>query len=842
MRLIVLLFFLILLSGELAFGQNANNKALRRAEELSKSLSYAAAIEAYENLLKNPKGLSQQEIQKAKLGLGESYFLIRDNINADRVYGEVLQSIPILKGDDIEAYKRYAQILGSLGRYSDSKFFWEKYTEFNENDKRGLQFVKLYSQMTPLTRNQASYKIDYVGINSGFPDFSPAYYKNGLVFVSGRKQSKMVKRVFSWDNSNFLDLFYLEDQDLLKTEENNTAILGVGGDNTNPLANQNNSTVLGTDYYTPKTANDAKTIGHTGSERITGSLEAKELPSIPTKSFSRKINSKYHEGPSVFYDNGNKIIFTRNAPPNSSNIWNKIKGDEIARLRLFSAEKRGDDWGNVLELPFNNDAYSCGHPAITNDGKLLVFVSDKPGGFGGTDLYYSINSNGKWSDPINAGPKINTIGDEMFPFLDPVGNLYYATDGLPGLGSLDMFVVKINLESREVLSPVRNLGAPLNSQFDDFGIITDANRLVGYFSSNRKRGGSDDDIYKFIRIGSLYGCRDLVVSVKDASTNLPIENLRFKYETVGRKDSDENITTNSTGMAVICLEADQRFVFDFQKEGYKTQSVDFSNYDASDYESENMTVLLEPIKTIPPVVAFKEKPSLREGRLVQKWTSSDHTTSFRAVITDGNGNPIAGARVRFINKCTGEVQEMTSRKDGTVEFKRDLECDYELVSVKDGFTISRDIIEKTIHKSLFGKKVTKPISSNLFNTKLYKVGDVIKLENIYYTSDDYKLNTGAKRELTRLANTMLKYPDMAIEVISHTDTRGSAVANKLLSERRANEVLNFLSKTIDKNRIRAIGKGESEPLNNCGDGVQCTEAEHGRNRRTEFKVLRMEKI
>ncbi len=841
MRLFVLLFFTILLFGEQAFAQNAV-KSLRRAEELSKSLSYAAAIETFENLLKNPRGLTPQEIQKAKLGLAESYFLIRDNVNADRVYNDVLQPIPVLKGNEIAAYKRYAQILSSLGKYGDSKFFWEKYTEFSENDKRGLQYAKLYSQMTPLTRNQASYKVDYIGINSGFPDFSPAYYKNGLVFVSGRKQSKTVKRVFSWDNSNFLDLFYLEDQDLLKTDENSTAILGVGGDNTSPLANQTNTTVLGTDYYTPGTSNDAKTIGHTGSDRITGSQETKEMPSIPSKSFSRKINSKYHEGPSVFYDNGNKIIFTRNAPPNSSNIWNKLKGEEVSRLRLFSAEKSGNDWSNIKELPFNSEDYSCGHPAITNDGKFLVFVSDKPGGFGGTDLYYSMYTNGKWGEPINAGPKINTVGDEMFPFLDAIGNLYFATDGLPGLGLLDMFVVKINLDSREVLSPVRNLGAPLNSQYDDFGIITDANRLVGYFSSNRKRGGSDDDIYKFTRIGSLFGCRDLVVSVKDANTNLPLENLRFKYETIGRTSSHENITTNSAGVSVICLEADQRFVFDFEKEGYKAQTIDFSNYDASDFESENMTVLLEPIKASPPVVAFKEKTNAREGRLVQKWASSDHTTSFRAVISDGNGNPIAGARVRFINKCTGQVQEMISRKDGTVEFKRDLECDYELVSVKDGFTISRDIIEKTIHKSLFGKKVTKPTGSNLFNTKLYKVGDVIKLENIYYTSDDYKLNAGAKRELTRLASTMLKYPDMVIEVISHTDTRGSAIANKLLSERRANEVLDFLSKTIDKNRIRAIGKGEAEPLNNCGDGVQCTESEHARNRRTEFKVLRMEKI
>lgn len=838
MKGFILLITILILIGEVAFSQNAL-KALKRAEDFSKSLAYASAIDAYENLLKRPKDLTSPDLQRAKLGLAEAYFLTKDNLNADRVYADVLQSFPILKGDDLNAYKRYAQVLSALGRYSDSKFFWEKYNELNENDKRGVQFVKLYAEMTPLLRNQASYKVEYVGLNSGFPDFSPAYYNNGLVFVSGRKQGKSVKRVFNWDNSNFLDLFYLEDEELLRTEENNSAVLGVGGSNVSAGSNTKSEEALGKDYYTPSTSNDAKTIGHTGSEKITGSQGYKELPIISTKSFSKKINSKYHEGPSVFYNNGNKIIFTRNAPVNSG-FWSKLKGDEITKLKLYSAEKTDKDWGNIAELPFNSDEYSCGHPAITNDGKLLYFVSDKPGGFGGTDLYYSTYANGKWSPPINAGPKINTIGDEMFPFIDASGNLYYSTDGLPGLGSLDIFVVKLNLVSKEPLTPVRNLGAPLNSQYDDFGIITDSNRSIGYFSSNRKRGGTDDDIYKFTRVGAMFGCRDVIVTIKDSRTGVPLDNLRFRYSTVSRSGSHENVTTNASGVANLCLEADQRFTFEFVKQGYKEAVIDFSNFESSDFEPDDLVVLLEKTEVAPtPILAAK--PNLKEGRLVQKW-SKDHTSSFRAIITDAFANPISGAKVRFINKCTGGIQEMNSRRDGTVEFIRDLECDYELVSAKDGFTISRDMVEKVVRKTFFGRKKSRPVSTSLFNTKLYKVGDIIRLENIYYTSDGYKLNASSKAELTKLAEVMIKYPDMAIEVVSHTDTRGNAVANLALSDKRAKEVLEFLTKHIEESRIRAVGKGESEPVNNCGDGVQCTETEHARNRRTEFKILRMEKI
>jgi outer membrane protein OmpA-like peptidoglycan-associated protein len=131
----------------------------------------------------------------------------------------------------------------------------------------------------------------------------------------------------------------------------------------------------------------------------------------------------------------------------------------------------------------------------------------------------------------------------------------------------------------------------------------------------------------------------------------------------------------------------------------------------------------------------------------------------------------------------------------------------------------------------------------LFDTKLYKVGDVIKLENIYYESESFKIRENAKKDLDKLVNTLKKYPNMIIEVSSHTDTRGNATVNQKLSQQRANEVFKYITNNgVNKARIKAVGKGESEPLNACSDGVQCTEAEHQRNRRTEFKILTIEKL
>lgn len=810
-------------------------KSLKRAEELSKSFSYAGAIETYENLLKKPGDLGGQDLLKAKLGLAEAYYFTKDNSNAERVYHDALRSFPVLKGEELNAYKRYAQVLAAMGKYADSRFFWEKYLEFNESDQRSRQLAKLYLRPEPLLRNQDSYKIEYIGLNSGFPEFSPVYYKEGLVFVSGRTQSRSIKRVFNWDNSNFLDLYYVTDKKLLNREEPSAAVLGVGGSNTSPYSAGTPGDPLGKDYYTPATSNDAVTIGHTGSEKIAGSTGYRETPAVAALSFSKKLNSKYHEGPSVFYNDGTKIIFTRNAPPSNSSIWSKIKGEEVTRLKLFSAELKGKDWTNIRPLPFNSDEYSCGHPAISEDGRLLFFVSDMPGGFGGTDIYYVVFAQGRWGIPVNAGPGINSAGDELFPFLDNKGHLYFSSDGLPGLGSLDMFVTGIDPLTHAVISPVRNLGAPLNSQYDDFGILTDGERKTGYFSSNRKRGGTDDDIYRFTRSGPQYGCRDLMVVIRDRQKNEPVENFRFRYTAIG---TEAHATTGAQGAASLCLEADQHFVLHFEQEGYENRLVEFSNFEASDFETDTLLVLLEKLA---PEAEENMKPAAKEGRLVNKW-SSGHNTSFRAVITDGSGTPIAGARVRWINKCNGAVEEMMSRSDGTVEFSRDLECDYDLVSAKDGYALSRDAIGKVIRKTLFGKMVTQPVSASLFNSKLYKVGDVIRLENIYYTSDEYKLNQAARNELMRLAEIMKKYPDMVIEVTSHTDSRGSALANQQLSDRRVREVYDFLTRYIDKERVRALGRGESVPVNRCGDGVQCTESEHARNRRTEFRVLRMEKI
>lgn len=207
------------------FAQNAS-KVFQKANTQFETLGYAKAIELYETALKKPKGASEEEIVKAKLNLALSYKSVKDYVNAERVYRDVLSANPILKGDDIKAYRHFAQVLSSNGKYPEANTYWQKFNELQEQDKRGVEFIKLNSNREALERNAGSYKIEYVGINSSSADFSPVYYKKGLVFVSGRSANSGIRRVFNWDASSFLDLFYLEDLKAIGNESSGASAIG----------------------------------------------------------------------------------------------------------------------------------------------------------------------------------------------------------------------------------------------------------------------------------------------------------------------------------------------------------------------------------------------------------------------------------------------------------------------------------------------------------------------------------------------------------------------------------------------------------------------------------------
>jgi outer membrane protein OmpA-like peptidoglycan-associated protein len=205
--------------------------------------------------------------------------------------------------------------------------------------------------------------------------------------------------------------------------------------------------------------------------------------------FAPKLKTAYHDGPVSFDQRKDIIYFTRN---------NFVKGKlsksktDVVNLKIFIGKLEEGEWKLTGSFKFNSDEYSAGHPSISKDGTIMYFASDMPGGYGKSDLYFSVLSNGQWSKPFNLGPKINTEGNEFFPFISDDGVIYFASDGHGGLGGLDIY---FSVPERGIFTSIENMGYPINSAKDDFGLALDSTGVKGYFSSNRSGGKGNDDIY-----------------------------------------------------------------------------------------------------------------------------------------------------------------------------------------------------------------------------------------------------------------------------------------------------------------------------------------------------------
>jgi hypothetical protein len=203
------------------------------------------------------------------------------------------------------------------------------------------------------------------------------------------------------------------------------------------------------------------------------------------KRFAGSISSSYNTGPVAFYNQGNNMVFVSSS--------SDADGSGTYTLGVYFAVLEEGKWKIVSSYQHNSSAYSINDVSINEKGTVLYFSSDMKGGLGGNDIYTSELQDGRWSKPQNLGEEINTSQNEIFPYLHQDGSLYFSSDGLPGLGQLDLF--KSEAKSDGYSEP-QNLGYPINSSFDDFGLAFDSLATHGYFTSNRKRGGYDDDIYE----------------------------------------------------------------------------------------------------------------------------------------------------------------------------------------------------------------------------------------------------------------------------------------------------------------------------------------------------------
>ncbi len=237
---------------------------------------------------------------------------------------------------------------------------------------------------------------------------------------------------------------------------------------------------------------------------------------IPT-ALDRPLNSKLHEGNFCFTKDGNTIYFSKSNDQRGKKKFDSLRNNAI---HLYKSTKLDGKWSKPVKLDFNKVNYSIEHPTFNQAENKLYFASNMPGGYGDFDLYVvDISLDGTLGEPINLGNTINTVHREQFPYISPEGNLFFSSNGHLGLGMMDIYVSEY--KNNQFIQPT-NLGAPINSSYDDFS-LSYYNETEGFFASNRVK--TNDDIYYFEQIGEIL-LREYSVrfEVRDYNTEAYIPN------------------------------------------------------------------------------------------------------------------------------------------------------------------------------------------------------------------------------------------------------------------------------------------------------------------------------
>jgi outer membrane protein OmpA-like peptidoglycan-associated protein len=419
-----------------------------------------------------------------------------------------------------------------------------------------------------------------------------------------------------------------------------------------------------------------------------------------------------------------------------------------------------------------------------------------PGGEGGIDIWKSEWDGATWGTPTNAGNRVNTIGDEVFPFITAENVLYFSSNGWPGLGGLDIYTSE---KTGNSWSRAENLGCDVNSSNDDFGFTYNATSKTGYFTSNRNGQGINDDLFFFEKM-----CTNTNVSITDEETGKPVVGAIVKVIENGVDVG--NILTDETGVINRCLNPSRNYEFTSKRDKYTDgRAVLSSSQLAGSTGSASAAIKM---KRIPDSIAHVE------GRVF----NADDKTG------------VGGLTVSLVNKKSGENKTATTDAAGKYRFEKlDIDCDYEVRTKK---TDCGEPIEAFNTRGIVG---TKTITMDV---PLLCKNDVIKIDNIYYDYKKFDIRPDAALELDKIVAVLNKYPNMRIELRSHTDSRGNDNFNLKLSDDRANSAaLYIIGKGVDSKRIIAKGYGEKELLNKCKNGAKCDEKQHEVNRRTEFKIL-----
>ena len=511
------------------------------------------------------------------------------------------------------------------------------------------------------------------------------------------------------------------------------------------------------------------------------------------------VNTKLHEGPATASAGGDVIWFTRN---NYYGGRSQKSSGGISRLAIYKAYAQDGSWGRVEQFLYNNSEISVGHPALSNDGKRLFFVSDMPGGYGGTDIYMCMDQGGQWGEPVNLGSIINTPQNEAFPFIGADGTLYFSSNGHPGLGGMDILAAKyLGLDE---FAPPMNLGAPVNGTHDDFAFIIDKAGHRGFFSSNREGGAGDDDIYAFEMLAPLEQSFLVTGTVIDDDTGSPLFDLEVML--LDKKGVVLATTmTDSRGEYTFPVEKNKEYQVKAEMKGRYPgiQHVSTDRIEMQQILSRDIHLVASAGIWLRGTIRHRDVPGFVEGVTVTVVNlSSFFSESFQ----------------------TGEGGDFSIRMQSNEEF--------EVLLEKSGYySMSIPVSTIGMREGIIELNEVRDLS---FEPML--IGSPVPLKYVRWARNDAKLDPVARTEIDGLAERMNVNPGIKVEIGVHSDSRDGAESAKL-DQKRADAVVEYMvGKGVARDRLVAKGYGISKLKNHCAPGVTCSEEEHAANRRVEYTV------
>jgi len=711
-----------------------------------------------------------------------------------------------------------------------------------------LQSILLLFLVQTLVMGQSeTYTIEIAKFSSDkYQEFAPVFYRNGIVYCSDQTHGFFIKYLTS-DNKGLLKINYVE-----KADQAN--------------------------WKRPKL-------------------------------LSKDLRTRFNDGPASFSRNGDTIYYSRNLKVDGSV---KENSNPRNKLGVFHSVSEDGKWVKTRDLRFNNEYYNITTPYVSPDGKRLFFASDNPAGFGGSDLYVSHWKDDYWEDPVNMGPEINTPGNESYPFVNSEGALFFSSDGHPGLGGKDIYYTKFS--GTKWLSPVR-LDAPVNSEYDDFGLIADSVMSEGYFTS--RRAGSLDIYHYKTNINQIFYCEQYREN-----------QYCFKFSDEGIIPADERFMQyvwtfgdggKATGQSVEhCFKGPGTYSVRMDIVEKSTGRVLFSKLeytlDLKDIEQPVISTI--PSAMIGESVSFNGLTSnfTESGILGYTWYFGDNERTTGEKVNHifpekGDYDVKLGLFVR--NNRTGVIRETCVSKPIKIFSDKSEKMAYDSRSVKpapipDIFAYDHAFIsdlyssengfnqDMVFHVEVMNSKTRLAPDNSLFRSipakyalkevflpkektysyiiaeemslvaaypacgeisdlgyknariRTYLLEDAAakELNNLkkifgvsadsFFRKNDFNLASAGTQMLDLILGFMAKYPAINLEVVTHTDNFGSAQANQLLSQKRAEAMVNYLViNGVSPLRLKAKGYGGTKPV-----APNTLEADRKLNRRVDFIIVK----